>query len=82
MNPNPNPQQPANNQRLPPCLMCKTPMQPLMQMPVRVGGPHSGFVLFRELQEMEERVLVLDTYRCPKCRRLEFFDGDMSLPGM
>ena len=51
-----------------------------MQMPVRVGGPEAGLVLFRQWQEMDERILVLDTYRCPNCRRLEFFDLDMSLP--
>lgn len=62
------------------CVMCRTPMEPLMQMPVRVGGPSGGFVFFREFQEMDERILVLDAYRCPSCRRLEFFDLDMSLP--
>lgn len=51
-----------------------------MQMPVRVGGPQAGFTLFREFQEMDERILILDTYRCPNCRRLEFYDVDMSLP--
>jgi hypothetical protein len=73
-------QQSANARNLPPCIRCNTPMQPLMQMPVRTGGPDSGFVFFRNLQEMEERLLILDTYRCPRCRRLEFFDLDMSLP--
>jgi hypothetical protein len=55
-------------------------MEPLMQMPVRVGGPEGGIVFFRGFKELDERILVLDTYRCPNCRRLEFFDVDMSLP--
>ncbi len=66
---------------LPTCLRCGTAMQPLMRMPVRVGGPGSGFVFFRSIQEMDERVLQLDTYRCPRCGRLEFYDLDLSLPG-
>ena len=67
-------------QRVPACGSCQTPMQPLMQMPVRVGGPQAGFVFFRELQEMKEGVLILDTYRCPNCRKLEFYDLDLSMP--
>jgi hypothetical protein len=52
-------------------------MEPLMQMQVRVGG---GQGFWSGYQQMDERILVLDTYRCPHCRRLEFFDLDMSLP--
>lgn len=73
-------QQGTGNPKYPPCGLCRTEMQPLMQMPVRVGGPDSGFVLFRQLQEMGESILVLDTYRCPRCGKLEFFDLDLSLP--
>src|SRR5687767_11340000 len=80
MSRNVNQQQSDGGQRTPPCALCKTAMEPLMQMPIRVGGPNSGLVFFREWQEMDERILVLDTYRCPNCRRLEFFDLDMSLP--
>lgn len=78
MNPYPNEQQ--NHPRTPNCLRCRMAMQPLMQMPVRVGGPKGGFVFFREFQEMDERILILDTFRCPNCRQLEFFDLDASLP--
>ena len=63
--------------RVPPCLLCHTAMEPLMQMQVRVGG---GQGFWSGYQQMDERILVLDTYRCPHCRRLEFFDLDMSLP--
>lgn len=74
-----NRQQPTNP-KYPLCTLCRTEMQPLMRMPVRVGGPESGFVLFRQLQEMGETILMLDTYRCPRCGKLEFFDLDLSLP--
>lgn len=80
MNPNRNQQPPANVRKVPSCVLCKTPMQPVMQMPVRVGGPEAGLIFFRDIQELDERILILDTYRCPNCRRLEFFDLDMSLP--
>ncbi|HKO97816.1 MAG TPA: hypothetical protein VJU86_12535 [Pyrinomonadaceae bacterium] len=80
MSSNLNQQRSANDERMPPCVLCRTPMEPVMQMPVRVGGPNSGMVFFREWQEMDERILILDTYRCPNCRRLDFFDLDMSLP--
>ena len=29
---------------------------------------------------LAERILVLDTFRCPGCPKLEFFDLDASLP--
>ena len=70
-------QQAANNQNYPKCLRCNVQMQPLMQMPVRTGGVSGFFVDFGELSE---KILILDTYRCPNCRKLEFFDLDASLP--
>lgn len=72
-----NQQKAAASSRVPPCLLCHTAMEPLMQMQVRVGG---GQGFWGGYQQMDERILVLDTYRCPHCRRLEFFDLDMSLP--
>jgi hypothetical protein len=69
--------QAMNNQSVPMCALCKTLMEPLMQMPVRVGGGQGFFIGF---QELSERILTLDTYRCPNCRRLDFFDLDLSLP--
>jgi hypothetical protein len=80
MDPNRNRQQPADTPRYPPCVACGTPLEPLMHMPVRVGGADAGFVFFRGFKELEERILTLDMYRCPRCRRLEFYDLDMSLP--
>ena len=65
------------NLRLPNCVRCNVTMQPLMRMPVRTGGI-SGF--FADWGEMGEKILTLDTYRCPRCRKLEFFDLDASLP--
>jgi hypothetical protein len=62
---------------VPVCLRCNIDMEPLMQMPVRVGGS-TGF--FANWGEMSERILTLDTFRCPRCRKLEFFDLDQSLP--
>ncbi len=77
---NPDQQQPANTQRMHPCLICRAPMEPLMQMQVRVDGPGREAIFLRGFQELSERILVLDTYRCTSCRRLDFFDLDASLP--
>lgn len=70
-------QQQQQQPRVPECVRCRVPMQPIMQMPVRTGGI-TGF--FSEWGEWNERLLILDTYRCPNCRKLEFFDLDASLP--
>ena len=63
------------------CPACKTPMETLGQIPVRVGGTTGGWhLLLGEWADMTEGVLPLDVFRCQKCRRVEFFDLDLSLP--
>jgi hypothetical protein len=74
---NPEQQNQEIKRNLPNCLRCRVDMEPVMRMPVRTGGI-SGF--FSEWGEFTEKLLVLDTYRCPRCRKLEFFDFDQSLP--
>jgi hypothetical protein len=56
-------------------------MQSLGQLPVRVGGTAGGWhLLLGEWADMSEQVYPLDAYRCGQCRRVEFFDLDLSLP--
>jgi len=56
-------------------------MQSLGQVPVRVGGTAGGWhLLLGEWADMTERVFPLDVYRCQRCKRVEFFDLDLSLP--
>jgi hypothetical protein len=56
-------------------------MESLGQLPIRTGGIGGGWhLLLGELADMTEGVLPLDVYRCPRCRRVEFFDLDLSLP--
>ena len=63
------------------CSACNTPMESLGQVPVRVGGTSGGWhLLLGELADVTESVLPLDVYRCPRCKRVEFFDLDLSLP--
>ena len=63
------------------CAVCKTPMQSLGQVPVRVGGTQGPWhLLIGEWADMTERVFPLDVYRCQQCRRVELFDLDLSLP--
>ena len=63
------------------CSVCKASMQSLGQVPVRVGGTSGGWhLLLGEWADMTERVFPLDVYRCQGCKRVEFFDLDLSLP--
>ena len=63
------------------CTVCDTEMISLGQVPVRVGGTSGGWhFLFGELADLGEDVMPLDVYRCESCRRVEFFDLDLSLP--
>ena len=63
------------------CYVCHSPMQSLGQLPIRTGGTSGGWhLLLGEWADMTEGVLPLDVFRCPQCRRIEFFDLDLSLP--
>ena len=63
------------------CQNCKVEMTALGQVPVRVGGTSGGWqFLFGSLAEADEKVWPLDAYRCDSCKRVEFFDLDLSLP--
>jgi len=63
------------------CATCKTPMLFLGQLPIRVGGTSGGWhFLSAGLADIGEDVLPLDVYRCGRCKRLEFFDLDLSIP--
>ena len=56
-------------------------MQSLGQLPIRTGGTSGGWhLLLGDWAELMEGVLPLDVYRCPTCKRVEFFDLDLSLP--
>ena len=61
----------------PSCLRCGIQMKLIMKMPVRTGGT-TGF--FANWAEMSEKIITFDTFRCPRCRKIEFFDLDESLP--
>lgn len=63
------------------CYACNSSMQSLGQLPIRTGGIKGGWhLLLGEWADMTEGVLPLDVYRCPQCKRIEFFDLDLSLP--
>lgn len=63
------------------CSSCKVPMQSLGQLPIRVGGTAGGWgLLFGEWADIGEGVVPLDVYRCERCKRVEFYDLDLSLP--
>ena len=63
------------------CPACKTSMESLGQLPIRVGGTTGGWhLLLGNWADMRESILPLDVYRCGTCKRVEFFDMDLSLP--
>jgi hypothetical protein len=63
------------------CLACKSEMDSLGQLPIRVGGTTGGWhLLLGNFADMRESILPLDVYRCATCKRVEFFDLDLSLP--
>jgi hypothetical protein len=66
------------------CSACKSPMQPLGRLPIRVGGTSGSWLFFLgKYAELSEDVFPLDVFRCPHCKRVEFFDVDESLqPGI
>jgi hypothetical protein len=56
-------------------------MHSLGQLPIRTGGTSGGWhLLLGEWADMTENVLPLDVFRCSPCKRVEFFDLDLSLP--
>jgi hypothetical protein len=63
------------------CSACDGEMKSLGQLPIRTGGISGGWhLLLGDWAEMSEGVLPLDVFRCPNCKRVEFFDLDLSLP--
>ena len=63
------------------CSVCKREMQSLGQIPIRVGGIGGGWhLLLGEVADLTEGVFPLDVHRCTTCKRVEFFDVDLSLP--
>jgi hypothetical protein len=56
-------------------------MQSLGQLPIRMGGSSGGWhLLFGELADASESLLPLDAYRCPQCKRIDFFDLEAGIP--
>jgi hypothetical protein len=50
-------------------------MQSLGEIAIRVGGVSGGWhVLFGAWADADEGLLPIDLYRCPSCKRVEFFD--------
>lgn len=63
------------------CSACRSPLHSLGQIPIRVGGTAGGWhLLLGEWADLTEGVFPLDVFRCPRYKRVEFFDLDESLP--
>ena len=62
------------------CSGCGSPMESLGRFPIRTGG-QSGWAQFPgEWADLSEVVVPLDMFRCRECRRIEFYDLDLSIP--
>lgn len=65
----------------PKCVSCNMTLEYLGQLPLRTGGMSGGWeMLIGAFADLDERVVSLDIYRCRNCRKLEFYDYDLSLP--
>jgi hypothetical protein len=53
-------------------------MQSLGQVSIRTVGASGGWHFI--LGNLTEAVFPLDVYRCPSCKRVEFFDFDERMP--
>ena len=63
------------------CSACKSEMDSLGQLPIRVGGTTGVRHLFLgNWADIKEQLLTVDVYRCGTFKRVEFFDLDLSLP--
>jgi hypothetical protein len=63
------------------CSVCKKAMESLGQIPIRVGGTSGPWhLVLGNLADVSEGVFPLDVFRCTQCKRIEFFDLDLSLP--
>ena len=63
------------------CSACKSEMDSLGQLPIRVGGTTGvRHLLLGNWADVKESLMPLDVYRCGTCKRVEFFDLDLSLP--
>lgn len=63
------------------CSGCGNRMEPLGQLPLRTGGMTGGWhMMIGDFAEAGERILKLDVLRCSQCKRVEFFDLDLSIP--
>ena len=63
------------------CSTCKSEMDSLGQLPIRVGGTTGvRHLLLGNWADVKESLMPLDVFRCARCKRVEFFDLDLSLP--
>ena len=63
------------------CSTCKSQMDALGQLPIRLGGTTGvRHLLMGNWADVKESLMPLDVYRCGTCRRVEFYDLDLSLP--
>lgn len=63
------------------CSGCGSRMETLGRLPIRTGGVSGGWhMVFGELADAGEGIVELDVFRCRECKRVEFYDLDLSIP--
>ena len=63
------------------CFTCKSEMDTLGQLPIRLGGTTGvRHLLMGNWADVKESLMPLDVYRCGTCRHVEFYDLVLSLP--
>lgn len=65
----------------PKCFRCDIYLEFVGQIPFRVGGMKGGWeMLLGAFADLNEDLIRLDTFRCFKCGKIEFFDPEINNP--
>lgn len=59
------------------CIKCRIALDCLGEKEFRTGGKTGGWhLLLGDFAQMQERIMKLEVWICPNCRRIEFFLPD------
>jgi predicted nucleic-acid-binding Zn-ribbon protein len=73
----------VSNRAMLECPSCRVQLQSLGPMAIRTGGSGGKWhLLLGDFADLDEQVSHLNTYRCPRCGHIEFYDHGFTLTPM